>query len=259
MDGVSQAKSPNVYAAIKAASQETGVDFDYLWRTAKRESSLDPSARAQTSSATGLFQFTNDTWLRMVDRYGDKHGLGQAAADVSVERNRVRVADADRRSEILALRKDPELSARMAAELANENSRILARKIDRAPTDRELYLAHFLGPADAGQLINAARNGETRSGADMFPRAANANRSIFYEASGEARSAQAIYARLTGETVGEAEAPEPDPSSLQIASLSLAGDAGQAAPGSSPSGTKLATGVLLALLDLQSKLSGPGR
>ena len=57
---------PSPYQAIRQAASETGTDFDYLWRTAKRESGLDPSARASTSSATGLFQFTNQTWLSMV-------------------------------------------------------------------------------------------------------------------------------------------------------------------------------------------------
>ena len=66
---------PSPYQAIRQAASETGTDFDYLWRTAKRESGLNPNARASTSSATGLFQFTNQTWLSMVERYGDKYGL----------------------------------------------------------------------------------------------------------------------------------------------------------------------------------------
>ena len=254
MDGVEKASGAGVYAAIKTASSETGVDFDYLWRTAKRESSLDPEARAKTSSATGLFQFTNDTWLRMVDRYGDKHGLGEAAADIAVDRKGPRVVDADRRREILDLRNDPSLSARMAGELANENARILERKTGRAPTDGELYVAHFLGPSGAGRLILAAEAGDTRSAAELFPRAAAANRSIFYEANGEARSAKGVYARLTGEMIGETIGERASDAMLQISSLSLAP---KSAPGGSPG--KLATGVLLALLELQSKLPASGR
>ena len=63
------------HAAVKKAARETGVDFDYLWRTAQRESGLNPNARASTSSAAGLFQFTSGTWMSMMERYGDKYGV----------------------------------------------------------------------------------------------------------------------------------------------------------------------------------------
>ena len=64
-----------VMTALRAASNKTGVDFDYLVKTAQRESNFDPSAKASTSSATGLFQFTSETWLNVLDRYGAKHGV----------------------------------------------------------------------------------------------------------------------------------------------------------------------------------------
>ena len=43
-----------VRASIARAAQSTGVDFNYLLAQAKLESSLDPSARASTSSAAAL-------------------------------------------------------------------------------------------------------------------------------------------------------------------------------------------------------------
>ncbi|HLV85239.1 MAG TPA: transglycosylase SLT domain-containing protein [Devosia sp.] len=48
---------------LTAAGDRNGVDFDYLLQTAMRESSLNPQAKAQTSSAVGLFQFLESTWL----------------------------------------------------------------------------------------------------------------------------------------------------------------------------------------------------
>jgi soluble lytic murein transglycosylase-like protein len=54
---------PQVREAIAQASDKTGVDFAFLLATAKRESSLNPKARAKTSSAKGLFQFLDQTWL----------------------------------------------------------------------------------------------------------------------------------------------------------------------------------------------------
>ena len=118
---------PDVMAALRSASSATGVDFNYLVQTVQRESNFDPAAKASTSSATGLFQFTNATWLDTVDRYGARHGVNTQGMN---------------NEQILALRSNPEISARMGAELTAENARMLEAKIGRAPTPGELYAAH---------------------------------------------------------------------------------------------------------------------
>jgi hypothetical protein len=178
-----------VRAAIRRAADATGVDFSLLAETARRESALDPHAQAGTSSATGLFQFIESTWLYMVRRHGAEHGLGAEAAALQ------RGADAQTRRDILALRNDPELSARMAGELARENAAALHARIGRAPSAGELYAAHVLGSGGAARLIEAAANGAPNA-AEIFPREAAANRGLFY-VSGEARSAQGLLARLS--------------------------------------------------------------
>lgn len=178
-----------VRAAIQRAAQATGVDFSLLVETARRESAFNPSAKAGTSSATGLFQFIESTWLDMVRRHGGRHGLGAEAAALQ------NGADADTRRQILSLRTDPELSARMAGELARENASALQARLGRAPNAGELYAAHVLGPAGAGRLIEAAANGAP-SAAAIFPREAAANRGLFF-AAGEARSAQQLLQRLS--------------------------------------------------------------
>ena len=199
------------YTAIKQAAQETGVDFEYLYRTAKRESGLNPSARAQTSSAAGLFQFTDDTWLRMVDRYGEKHGLESEAQSVSTTSGRVSVeGGVEQRKQVLALRDDPELSARMAGELARENAHILGNQIGRAPTSRELYAAHFLGPAGAAELINLVRKTPELDASSVFGVEARANPAIFNDSAGKPRSVAAVYARLTGQSLSDVEASGSD-------------------------------------------------
>ena len=65
-----------VEAAIRRASASTGVDFDFLMKTAQRESAMNPAARARTSSAAGLFQFIEQTWLATLKQHGGKHGCG---------------------------------------------------------------------------------------------------------------------------------------------------------------------------------------
>jgi hypothetical protein len=178
-----------VRAAIRRAASATGVDFSLLVETARRESALNPSARAGTSSATGLFQFIESTWLDMVRRHGPAHGL--AAQSAALRQG----ADAETRRDILALRTDPELSARMAGELARENASTLQARLGRTPSAGELYAAHVMGPNGAVRLIEAAQSGAPDAAA-LFPREAAANRGLFYQ-NGAARSAQSLLDRLS--------------------------------------------------------------
>jgi hypothetical protein len=101
------------------------------------------------------------------------------------------------RREILGLRRDPEVNAAMAGAFTNNNASILTSRLGRAPTDGELYIAHFLGAGGAGKLINAA-SASNPPAATLFPSAASANRSIFYDKQGRARLASEVYANLTG-------------------------------------------------------------
>jgi soluble lytic murein transglycosylase-like protein len=61
--------SSGVETAIRRASNAVGVDFDFLMKTARRESAMNPSAKARTSSAAGLFQFIEQTWLSTVKQH----------------------------------------------------------------------------------------------------------------------------------------------------------------------------------------------
>ena len=180
-----------VMSALKTASSKTGADFDYLVKTAQRESNFDPGAKASTSSATGLFQFTSETWLNMLQRYGAKHGVS---------------TDGLSREQMLDLRKDAGLSATMAGELAGENGKILAKKLGREATSAELYAAHFMGPSDAARLIGAARENKTGVAADMFPRAALANANVFRDTDGDKLTPAELYTKLTGVDVKLADA-----------------------------------------------------
>lgn len=175
---LSASASP-VAAAIKKASAATGAHFDYLMKTAMRESSLRPDAKATTSSAAGLFQFIEQTWLGAVKKYGARHGLADAAAHISKNSaGKFIVTDAARRTEILNLRFDATASSAFAGELAQENARFLEGRLGRAATAADLYTAHFLGPAGAVKLMSAAA--ETKA-ADILPAAAKANRHVFFD------------------------------------------------------------------------------
>lgn len=180
-------------AAIARAAQATGVDFSYLLAQARIESSLNPSARAGTSSAAGLYQFTQGTWLAMLDRHGARHGLGWA--DAAIDGGKV--SDPALRSQVMALRFDPGASALMAAELANDNRASLTATLGREPDAAELYVAHFLGAEGAGRFLSALSADPAQSAAALLPAAAAANRGIFY-ADGAPRSVGQVMDLLRG-------------------------------------------------------------
>lgn len=186
-----------VVSAIREGAQKTGAGFDYLLKTAQRESALEPDAKAKTSSATGLFQFIEQTWLSMVKREGPKQGLGSYAnAITESEGGRLTVADPAARDKILELRRDPQVAAVMAGALTQQNRDQLSQSLGRQPHAGELYMAHVLGARGASDLIRAAGSDPARVAAKDFPEAAAANRSIFFDKSGRPRSAQEVYGVL---------------------------------------------------------------
>jgi hypothetical protein len=192
----SQAPNP-VVAAIRQGAEKTGAGFDYLLKTAQRESALEPEAKAKTSSATGLFQFIEQTWLSMIRQEGPKQGLGTLAGAISEGDNgRLTVADPAAREKILQLRTDPQVSAVMAGALTQKNREQLAASLGRQPHAGELYMAHVLGARGASDLIRTAGSDPGRVAAKDFPDAAAANRGIFFDKSGRARSAQEVYGVL---------------------------------------------------------------
>lgn len=176
-----------VRAAIARAAQATGVNFDYLLAQAKLESSLDPSAKAPTSSAAGLYQFTNATWVQTLGRHGAEHGLGWAGAAISGGR----ITDPAMRAQIMALRYDANASALMAGELAADNRAELATALGREPDPAELYLGHFLGIGGATSFLSALSSNPNVSAASILPQAAASNRGIFYGPEG-ARSVSGV-------------------------------------------------------------------
>jgi hypothetical protein len=216
VDSVSPSPASQITGAIRQASQSTGISFQYLLTTAKIESGLNPAAQASTSSAKGLYQFIDQTWLGTVKQEGAALGYGQYADAITKNSDgRYEVSDPGMRSAILKLRSDPEASAMMAGAFSRANAFQLTGSIGRRPTEGELYIAHFLGPDGAGKMINAADSRPDANAARMFPSAAAANHSIFYDSAGHARSVGEVYAKLTGKfdnarTVAVAAMPRGD-------------------------------------------------
>lgn len=169
----------NVMRAIETASQKSGVDFSYLVQQASAESSFNPNAGAKTSSASGLYQFIDSTWMSMVERYGEGYGLD---------------TEGKSKQEILDMRKDPKAASFMAAAFASENEKSLNSNWGGDVGATELYFAHFLGARGASSFLKAHDENPSHPAADLFPRAANANHNVFYDKeTGEPRTLEQVY------------------------------------------------------------------
>lgn len=177
LSGLMAQAGKHVSGAIQNAAHTTGVDFAYLLQQAKAESSFQSDAQASTSSASGLFQFIESTWMGMVEKHGEKYGLDKTAS----------------REDVLEKRNDPELAALMAAELAADNKAYLQKTGVNDIGSTELYFAHFLGARGASNFLNQRQDNPAQNAAESFPRAANANRNVFYDKDGGSKSLDEVY------------------------------------------------------------------
>jgi hypothetical protein len=186
-----------VEAAIQRASNATGVDFDFLMHAARRESGFNPNAKASTSSAAGLFQFVDQTWLATLKRHGAKYGYARYADLIEQGADgKYRVSGQEARATVMNLRLDPHASALMAGELAADHAAYLRGRVGREPTAGELYLAHVLGPSGSAKMIDAARQSPAASAASLFPEAAQSNHGLFFR-DGRAATIAEVYQDLT--------------------------------------------------------------
>ncbi|WP_019905452.1 transglycosylase SLT domain-containing protein [Methylobacterium sp. 77] len=178
---------------IVRAAQAVQTDPVLLMAVADKESSFITEVQAKTSSATGLFQFIERTWLGVVRDFGPKYGLTQEAAlVVSGDNGKPSITDAAERTRILELRRDPYLAALMAGEMLKRDAARIALRIGRELTLGEVYLAHFLGPDDAEEFLASVVDKPKSAAAQMLPGPARANRTIFFAAQRGRRKAASL-------------------------------------------------------------------
>jgi len=174
-----------VHSILKAA-HATGVDPVYMMTLADVESSLSPEAKAPTSSAQGLFQFIDRTWLEVVQLHAADYGFTAAAEAIRTVDGDPVVSDKDR-AWIMNLRTDPYFSALMAGELIKDVERALQAQGERELAEAELYLAHFLGASAAVRFLEVLDQDPNMKASKLFPKAARANAGLFMEGKGRKR------------------------------------------------------------------------
>jgi len=158
-----------VKQSIVKAANTVGTNPSFMTTFAAVESSLNPNAKANTSSASGLFQFTKGTWNEQISKHGRKYDLDPNTSPTDVT-----------------------ASSLMASEYVKSNTRIL-KSVKSDPNLTDIYLAHFLGATGARKFLSA--DPET-IGAELLPRSAKSNKSIFYSG-GRALTIGEIYNNLS--------------------------------------------------------------
>lgn len=234
--------TPEIEKALRDAAARFHLDPNDVLRVVKQESQFDPRARATTSTARGLFQFTEQTWLQTLKKHGGDHGYGKEAGEIVQDprdSKRLTIRDAAERRRVLDLREDVRASSLMGGAFTADNVQAM-QHIGRPANATDLYAAHFLGAGAARKLAEAVRDHPNERAAQAFPAAAGANRSIFYD-HGRERSMAELYdklARLVGgpdsgqlRQPGAASAPNAQPKGLGAAT---AAGAAPAAPQPAP-------------------------
>jgi soluble lytic murein transglycosylase-like protein len=193
-----------VAAAIRLASLRTGVEFSYLMELASIESSFNPQARAKTTTASGLYQFKEESWLDAVKSYGGRYALGDVAAHIEHAGDaddadataQPRIADAALLQQVLALRMQPHYAALMAAERVRTSRSRLASTLEREPGRTDLYLTHFFGTTGAISFLKALHENPDRIAGEIFPGPAHRNSSIFHKRNNQPRTVAEVYQLL---------------------------------------------------------------
>jgi len=190
-----------VVEAVLRASEATGVDPVYMMALADKESSFIPANKAGSSSAEGLFQFISSTWLEVVRSFGAKHGLATEAAAIKRVGGQLAIPDDAVREHVLGLRRDPYLSALMAAEMMKRDRAKVESRLGRPIARSEFYLAHFFGVDSARQFMELLDGKPKQSAPRVFPRAADANKTPFFAKSGRKTrqlSVAEVYSKIDG-------------------------------------------------------------
>lgn len=205
--------------AVRHAAKVVGVDYGYMMELASAESGFDQGAKAETSSAKGLFQFTDDSWMTMLHLHGAKYGLGDIAKNIEVTKNRDGVITSARINDplishyALDLRADPRINALMGAEFAKENKMLLEAAMPKRNVNRtDQYLAHFLGSGNAIGFLSKMKRDPDASAAASFPDAAASNKPVFYKPDGTARTLTEVYEVFDKKfDLGVYDPPKPPP------------------------------------------------
>ena len=135
------------YFHSPAPTQELtqGVNIDTVVdQIIKVESNGDPNLKNKRSSATGLGQFLDETWLLLMRAH--RPDLVRELTE----------------AEVLDLRREPNVAREITARFTERNANVLKRR-GLPVTPGTLYLAHFAGAAGAVAVLSALEDADAAS------------------------------------------------------------------------------------------------
>ena len=186
--------------AVRHAAKVVGVDYGFMMELAQSESGFKTDIKADTSSATGLFQFTDSTWLTILYKDGAKYGLDDIVKNIEVKKNKAgdvidaKINDPLIEKYALDLRKDPRINSLMGAEFVKENKEILQAALPKQQINRtDQYVAHFLGAGQAVDFLSQMKKNPDGVASDSFPAAAGSNEGVFKKPDGTSRTFKEVY------------------------------------------------------------------
>ncbi|MCW8088185.1 transglycosylase SLT domain-containing protein [Sabulicella glaciei] len=182
--------------ATQAAAVQTGIDRTVLLAFAASESSLRASARNSRSSAVGLMQFTEQSWLLAVRRFGHSHGLGELAGRITQRQGRFGMASEEELSRVLDLRGDARLAASLAAETARFNAARFRGRFGSEAAPDALYAMHVLGTQGGLRLLDAVRREPARPASEVIAAPAIAANSRIFRPQGRDLTATEAMGQL---------------------------------------------------------------
>ncbi len=183
---------PDQFDAMERTPGEpSGHEFTVLLAQVVGETGMQPHAVNKLTGAAGPFQFVKNTWLAMVKNHGAEMGIKpelirQIGTDA---KGRMKIEDPDALKDVLDLRHDVALSARMASKYSTDCKSMLQHLIKREPTETEAHMTFLLGPAGAARLINAAARTPDEPVNKIVGPAVAANPRLFHDGEGKVMTA----------------------------------------------------------------------
>lgn len=165
---VNPSNKEDVKNAIMSIAKGNGSDPNEAALIAAVESSLNPNAKSNRTSASGAFQFVNDTWKEQMGKHARKHGLDPNTPP----------------SDLTA-------STLMATEYFKSNRKAIS-SAKANPNITDVYLAHLLGASGARKILSADPN---QIAAQILPEAARKNPEYFYT-NGKATTVAELYKKI---------------------------------------------------------------
>ena len=198
-------QNSEIIDTLHRTSKKTGVDFDLLIVTAMIESDLGRMTISSSSSARGIYQFIEPTWLVLMKRYGERIGYKAYADMIEINKEtrqpQITHGGVVMRQKILDLRYNTRIAALIKAHQIKDEERVLRSfKNGQDINITDHYIAHMLGLSLARTFYQLKQSESVIILSNLknrkFHEAITLNKSFFYDSNGAGLSASDAYGQF---------------------------------------------------------------